>query len=39
MSAADTFGPDRLERRRALVPQSIRYPEELPVTQARERIL
>ena len=39
MSAADSSGPDRLERRRALVPPSIRYPEELPVTQARERIL
>ena len=43
MTASDVTGlpagPDRLERRRALVPARIQYPEELPVTQARERIL
>ncbi|MFM7274819.1 MAG: ATP-dependent RNA helicase HrpA, partial [Gammaproteobacteria bacterium] len=30
---------ERIARRRALVPASIRYPEELPVSQARDRIL
>ena len=34
-----TPADERARRRRALVPAEIRYPEELPVTQARARIL